>query len=60
MLQRRNAFDEAMIEIYRRAKSEAHYTASVFLNMVMKQGGARGSEVSNQLEASVAWLHPPL
>ncbi len=39
MTTNKNAFDEAMFEIYRRAKSEAGYTASVFLNMLMKDGG---------------------
>lgn len=33
------AFNEAMIEIYRRAKSEARYNAKAFLGMVIDRGG---------------------
>ena len=32
-------FDEAMFDIYRRAKSEAKYNANVFLQMVSDRGG---------------------
>jgi hypothetical protein len=32
-------FNGAMFTIYRRAKSEAKYTASVFLNMLNERGG---------------------
>jgi hypothetical protein len=32
-------FDQAMFDVYRRAKSEAKYNASVFLNMLTKDGG---------------------
>jgi len=32
-------FHEAMVEIYRRAKSEAGYTATYFLSMVSERGG---------------------
>ena len=32
-------FHGAMLTIYRRAKSEAHYTASKFLNMLEDRGG---------------------
>jgi hypothetical protein len=32
-------FNEAMLNIYRRAKSEAKYNASVFLQMVTDHGG---------------------
>ena len=32
-------FDRAMHNIYRRAKDEAGYTASIFLNMLMDKGG---------------------
>lgn len=32
-------FDAAMLEIYRRAKSDAHYTATRFLGMVVERGG---------------------
>ena len=34
-------FHDAMLDIYRRAKSEAHYTATRFLGMVVEQGGLR-------------------
>lgn len=33
------AFHEAMVDIYRRAKSEAGYTATLFLRMVSERGG---------------------
>lgn len=39
MFKDKNAFDVAMFDIYRRAKSEAGYTASVFFNMLMQNGG---------------------
>ncbi|MDW5267183.1 MULTISPECIES: hypothetical protein [Acidobacteriaceae] len=32
-------FDEAMFDIYRRAKSEAHYTATIFLGMLNAERG---------------------
>jgi len=32
-------FDQAMLTIYRRAKSEAKYTASIFFNMLNERGG---------------------
>jgi|SRR4051812_28703999 hypothetical protein len=32
-------FNEAMLEIYRRAKAEAGYTATRFLGMVVERGG---------------------
>lgn len=32
-------FDRAMEDVYRRAKSEAGYTASIFHNMLDRQGG---------------------
>lgn len=32
-------FHEAMLNIYRRAKAEAHYTAARFLGMVVEMGG---------------------
>jgi hypothetical protein len=32
-------FHGAMLTIYRRAKSEAHYTASIFFNMLEDRGG---------------------
>jgi hypothetical protein len=33
------AFEAAMYEVYRRAKSEARYTPSVFFGMLTEQGG---------------------
>jgi hypothetical protein len=32
-------FDQAMFTIYQRAKSEAHYNATIFLNMLTSKGG---------------------
>lgn len=32
-------FDRAMLTIYRRAKSEANYTASIFFQMLDQRGG---------------------
>jgi hypothetical protein len=32
-------FDHAMLEIYRRAKDEAGYTASIFFRMLAERGG---------------------
>ena len=32
-------FDEAMLDIYRRAKAEANYKATIFLSMVVERGG---------------------
>jgi hypothetical protein len=34
-------FDEEMLDVYRRAKSEAHYNATRFLGMVVEGGGLR-------------------
>ncbi|MYA35073.1 MAG: hypothetical protein F4058_03985 [Rhodothermaceae bacterium] len=36
-------FHEAMLDIYRRAKVEAKYNASVFLQMVVDQGGLQAA-----------------
>ena len=33
------AFHDAMLDVYRRAKAEAHYTATRFLGMVVERGG---------------------
>ena len=43
-------FDAAMLDIYRRAKSDAHYTATRFLGMVVERGG---------LETARYLLHAP-
>ena len=32
-------FDEAMLDIYRRAKAEVNYKATIFLSMVVERGG---------------------
>ncbi|MCS0497878.1 hypothetical protein NVS89_22565 [Ancylobacter sp. MQZ15Z-1] len=32
-------FDQAMFEVYRRAKEEAHYNATIFLQMLTDNGG---------------------
>lgn len=37
-------FHDAMLDIYKRAKSEAHYTATRFLGMVVEQGGLRTAQ----------------
>ena len=39
-------FDEAMHDIYRRALAEAHYKASIFLNMLFEH---RGVETARRL-----------
>jgi hypothetical protein len=44
-------FHDAMIEIYRRAKVEAHYNATRFLGMVAERGG---------LETARYLLHTPI
>lgn len=38
-------FHEAMLEIYRRAKSEAKYNAQRFLQMVVDQGGVKAARM---------------
>src|SRR5687767_6850060 len=43
-------FNEAMLDIYRRAKSEANYEARIFLRMVVERGG---------LETARYLLHAP-
>lgn len=45
-----SAFNDAMLDIYRRAKSEAGYTATRFLGMVVERGG---------LETARYLLHAP-
>lgn len=34
-----NTFEGAMFDIYRRAKAEAGYNATIFLKMISDQGG---------------------
>ena len=43
-------FTEAMLDVYRRAKSEANYEARIFLSMVVERGG---------LETARYLLHAP-
>ena len=43
-------FDEAMFTIYRRAKSEAKYTASIFYNMLNDRGGLATAKLSIRLK----------
>ena len=38
-----NEFHEAMLNIYRRAKAEAKYKATLFLQMVVDQGGLQAA-----------------
>ena len=38
------AFNEAMLDIYRRAKAEAKYNATLFLQMVVDQGGLQAAQ----------------
>jgi hypothetical protein len=40
-----SAFDEAMLEIYRRALAEAHYNATRFLSMVSEHGGLETARI---------------
>lgn len=39
MVERNAAFDQAMFEIYRRAKDEANYPANIFLKMLIDTDG---------------------
>jgi hypothetical protein len=39
-------FDAAVLEIYRRAKSEAGYNATIFLRMLGDRGGNQELQVS--------------
>lgn len=41
MIDLEKKFTEAMFDIYRRAKIEAHYTATIFLQMLTDNGGLR-------------------
>lgn len=36
--------DEAMLDIYRRAKAEANYKATIFLSMVVERGGLKTAQ----------------
>jgi hypothetical protein len=51
-------FDEAMLTIYRRAKSEAKYTASIFFNMLSERGGlATAKYLINAKHPSDGYTH---
>jgi hypothetical protein len=51
-------FDTAMFDIYRRAKSEAKYNASIFLQMVADRGGlATARYLINQPRPSDGYTH---
>lgn len=51
-------FDLAMIEIYRRAKSEARYNATIFLQMVGDRGGlATAKYLINSTTPSDGYTH---
>ncbi|MCC7304923.1 MAG: hypothetical protein IT558_01535 [Alphaproteobacteria bacterium] len=50
------AFDEEMMNIYRRAKSEAKYTASRFHEMLCSEGGLNTARILiNNKEQSVGY-----
>jgi hypothetical protein len=51
-------FDQAMFEIYRLAKSEAGYTASIFLRMITEKGGlATAKQLINTPKPSDGYTH---
>ena len=53
-----NRFDEAMFGIYRRAKVEAAYTASYFLQMLVDRGGlATAKQLINSSQPSEGCTH---
>jgi|ERR1700722_7719802 hypothetical protein len=53
-----NNFDEAMFEIYRRAKAEAEYNAAIFLRMVSERGGlATARYLINSPKPSDGYTH---
>ena len=56
----RAQFDEAMFTIYRRAKSEAKYNATIFLGMLHTRRGLGHGEVPDELRQTVRWLHSSL
>ena len=53
-------FNEAMLNIYRRAKAEAGYNATYFLSMVVERGGLEDSSISPAHCDGVGWLHGSL
>jgi hypothetical protein len=53
-----NNFDEAMFGIYRRAKSEAEYNATIFLRMISERGGlATARYLINSPKPSDGYTH---
>ena len=51
-------FDQAMLTIYLRAKSEAKYTASIFFNMLNSKGGlATAKYLINSDQPSDGYTH---
>lgn len=51
-------FDGAMFEIYRRAKSEADYNATIFLRMISERGGlATAKYLINSPRPSDGYTH---
>jgi hypothetical protein len=51
-------FDTAMFDVYRRAKSEAGYTATIFLQMVTDRGGvATAKYLINAPKPSDGYTH---
>ena len=58
MLDLLKKFDSAMFEIYRRAKSEAGYNASIFLRMLMERGGLSTAKyLINSSQPSDGYTH---
>lgn len=52
------SFDGAMFEIYRRAKSEAGYNATIFLGMISERGGlATAKYLINAAKPSDGYTH---
>lgn len=52
------SFDAAMFEIYRRAKSEAGYNATIFLRMLSDSGGlATAKYLINSSKPSEGYTH---
>jgi hypothetical protein len=52
------AFDEAMFSIYRRAKAEAGYKASLFLDMIATRGGLETARyLINKPQPSDGYTH---
>ncbi|MGH6988022.1 MAG: hypothetical protein ACRED9_14440 [Caulobacteraceae bacterium] len=51
-------FDAAMFEIYRRAKAEAGYNATIFLRMISERGGlATAKRLINAPKPSDGYTH---